>query len=207
MNIGIIGSGNIGAPLGRLWARAGHHVVFSSRHPELLGGLAAQAGPNARAASVEEAADFGDVLLEAIPFGKVPELPADRMRGKVVLSAANYYPGRDGRIGLGTLTQAEYIAQHLPGARLVRAFNMMQARVMEALADGHGTPGLAIFIAGDDAEAKSVASVLVMDAKFTSVDVGDLRDSALFQTDGPLYNTQFTPAEARAALDRARAGQ
>ena len=203
MNIGIIGSGNIGAPLGRLWARAGHHVLFASRHPERLAGLVAKAGPTARAGSVDEAADFGEVILEAIPFGDIPELPVDRLRGKAVLSAANYYPHRDGQIDLGGLTQSEWVARQLPGARLVKAFNMMQARVMEALADGGNREGLAIFLAGDDADANRLAASLIREAGFTPIEVGPLRSGALFQTDGPLYNTQFTPEEARAALERA----
>lgn len=205
MKIGIIGSGNIGAALGRLWARAGHEVLFSSRHPEQLTGLVSKAGPNARAGSAVEAADFGDVIMEAVPFGKIPELPADRLRGKVVLSASNYYPERDGNIDLGGLTQSEWVARHVPGATLVKAFNMMQARVMQALADGDGRPGLAIYFAGDDPEARRVAAGLISDARFTPVEVGSLQDGALFQTDGPLYNTQFTPDEAREALAKARA--
>ncbi len=204
MKIGIIGSGNIGAPLGRLWASAGHEVLFSSRHPERLSALVTRAGHGARAGSVDEAAQFGEVILEAVPFGKVGELPVEKLRGKTVLSAANYYPERDGRIDLGRRTQSEWVAAQLPGARLVKAFNMMQARVMEALADGGDRTGLAIFIAGDEAGAKHTASALIRDAKFTPVDVGALRDGKLFQTDGPLYNTQFTPEEAREALERAR---
>lgn len=205
MKIGIIGSGNIGAPLGRLWARAGHEVLFSSRHPEQLTDLARKAGPNARAGSAEDAADFGDVIMEAVPFGKIPELPVERLRGKVVLSAANYYPERDGKIDLGRLTQSEWVARNIPGAMLVKAFNMMQARVMEALADGGGRPGLAIFFAGDDPDARRVAAGLISDARFTPVEVGSLPEGALFQTDGPLYNTQFTPDEAGEALAKARA--
>lgn len=204
MRIGIIGSGNIGAPLGRLWAAAGHQVLFSSRHPERLRELAARAGVNAGVGSAEEAADFGEVILEAVPFGRMSELPAAKLTGKPVLSAANYYPGRDGRIDLRGLTQSEFAASLLPGARLVKAFNMMQAGVMEALADGTGRPGLAIFIAGDDEDAKRIAAGLVADAQFTPIDVGPLRAGALFQTDGPLYNTQFTQEEARKALQRAR---
>jgi predicted dinucleotide-binding enzyme len=203
MNIGIIGSGNIGAPLGRLWAKAGHRVLFASRHPERLASLVERAGPTALAGSAREAAEFGEVILEAVPFGNIPELPADLLSGKPVLSAANYYPERDGEIDLGGLTQSEWIARQLPGARLVKAFNMMQAKVMEALANGGGQPGLAIFFAGDDDEANRIAASLIAEARFTPIELGSLRSGALFQTDGPLYNTQFTAEEARAALDRA----
>ncbi len=201
MNIGIIGSGNIGGALGRLWATAGHTVCFGSRHPDRLDELVRQAGDNARAGTNEEAAEFGEVILEAIPFHAIPQLPAEKLAGKVVLSAANYYPSRDGEIDLGGQTQSEWVASHLPGARLVKAFNMMQAGVMEQLADGAGTPGLTIFIAGDDDEAKQMAQRLVEDVKFTPIDVGSLADSHVFQaTDAPLYDVQLSPEEARQRL-------
>jgi predicted dinucleotide-binding enzyme len=204
MKIGILGSGNIGGALGRLWAAAGHEVFFASRHPERLVTLVRQAGPRARAGCPEEAADFGEVLLEAVPFGHVGHLPVERMKGKIVLSAANYYPSRDGDIDLGGLTQSEWVASRLPGTRLVKAFNMMRAGVMEQLADGAGRPGLAIFIAGDDVDAKRVAATLVSDAKFTPIDVGPLRSGVLFQTNGPLYDTQLQPEQARKAVAEAK---
>ena len=206
MKIGIIGSGNIGGSLGRLWAAAGHEVCFGSRDPESLSDLVAKAGANAQAATQEEAAAFGDVVLEAIPFHAVPELPHDSLAGKVVLSASNYYPERDGEINLGGRTQSEWVASHLPQTRLVKAFNMMQAGVMEELADGGGTPGLAIFLASDDDEAKQTAAQLVRDAKFEPVDAGTLAESGVFQaTDAPLYDVQISGDEARRRLSEQRA--
>lgn len=201
MKIGIIGSGSIGAPLGRLWTAAGHEVMFSSRHPEKLKDLAIKAGASARTGTIDEAAEFGDVLMESIPFKSIPDLPADKFTGKVVLSAANYYPSRDGQIDLGGMTQSEWVASHLPGAKLVKAFNMMRAGVIEALAEGNGTPGLAILIAGDYEDAKAVAEQLIRDAKFEPVDVGSLADSSVFQaTNAPLYDVRISPEAARQQL-------
>lgn len=201
MKIGILGSGYIGGSLGRLWVAAGHEVMFSSRHPEKLAELVEKAGPNARAGTINEAAEFGEVIMEAIPFKSIPDLPADKLAGKVVLSAANYYPSRDGQIDLGGKTQPEWVASNLPGSKLVKAFNMMRASVMEALADGDGTPGLAILIASDHEDAKAVAKQLVRDAKFEPVDVGSLVDSHVFQaTDAPLYDVQLSADEARERL-------
>lgn len=201
MKIGIIGSGSIGGALGRLWASAGHEVCFGSRNPERLAGLVHAAAGTAQAGSIDEAAGFGEVILEAIPFHAVPKLPAGKLSGKVVLSAANYYPARDGDIHLGGGTQSEWVARRLPDAKLVKAFNMMQAGVMEKLADGQGTPGLAILIAGDDAPAKKVAEQMVRDAKFEPVDVGSLADSHVFEApNAPLYDVQITPEEARQRL-------
>ena len=117
MKIGIIGSGFIGAPLGRLWTAAGHEVMFSSRHPEKLQDLATKAGASAQTGTIDEAAEFGEVIMEAIPFKSIPDLPADKFMGKLVLSAANYYPSRDGQINLGGMTQSQWVASHLPELR------------------------------------------------------------------------------------------
>ena len=64
MNIGVIGSGNIGATAAKLFAVAGHRVVVSnSRGPETLDGLVEEIGPRARAGTVGEAAEFGEVVM------------------------------------------------------------------------------------------------------------------------------------------------
>lgn len=201
MKIGIIGSGNIGAPLGRLWAAAGHRVMYASRHPERLKMLALKAGPNATVGSVDEAADFGDVILQAVPFKAATELPLDRLQGKVLLTTVNYYPQRDGEIDLGGLPESEWLAHKLPGIRLVKAFNMMEAAVMEGLADGNEDRLLTIFIASDDEDAKEVAAKLVEDARFAPLDVGSLRESLLFQTFGRFYAKQWSLDRAQKELD------
>ena len=94
MKIGIIGAGNIGATAARLFARAGHEVAISnSRGGEGLEALVAELGGNTKATTIEEAADFGEVVLIAIPFGKFKTLPADGFKGKVVIDAGQLLPG------------------------------------------------------------------------------------------------------------------
>ena len=88
MNIGIVGSGKIGGVVGKLWARAGHTVCFSSRHPEQLDGMVRDAGPNASRATVEEALAFGAAILLSIPYGSVERFGQEhgrRLQGKVVI--------------------------------------------------------------------------------------------------------------------------
>lgn len=126
MNIGIIGSGNIGATTAGLFAGVGHEVAISnSRGPETLESLVEKIGPRAHAATVEEAADFGEVVLVAIPFYAYETLPADRFAGKIVVDAMNYYASRDGEIDFGGLGSSELLARHLPDSRVVKAFNTM----------------------------------------------------------------------------------
>jgi len=203
LRIGIMGAGNIGATAARLFARAGHEVaIANSRGPETLAGLVEEIGPNARAATVEEAARFGEVVLEAIPFGRYSELPAEALRGKIVVTASNYYPGRDGDMDLDGLAQSELVARHLEGARVVKAFNTIYfGRLAE-----NGRPGApmeereVIFVAGDDEEAKRVVSGLIEEIGFAPVDTGTLAESKRQEPGAEIYNVPMTPAEAREAV-------
>src|SRR6478672_7711446 len=130
MKIGIIGAGHIGGTIGGLWAKAGHPVLFSSRHPEELKDLVTGLGPLAQAGTVAQAIAFGDALLIAVPYGALPQIGQDYasvLKGKILLDACNAVPARDGPIadevernGIGITSE-----KYLPGARLVRAFNTL----------------------------------------------------------------------------------
>src|SRR5437764_14751964 len=101
LRIGVIGSGHIGGTIGSLWVKAGHPVLFSSRHPEELKELVAGLGARARNGTVSEAISFGDVIFLAVPYGAYPQLGkdyGDALRGKIVLDAGNAVPARDGAI-------------------------------------------------------------------------------------------------------------
>jgi 8-hydroxy-5-deazaflavin:NADPH oxidoreductase len=203
MNIGIVGSGNIGATAARLFAEAGHDVAASnSRGPETLEGLVAAIGPRARASTVEEAADFGEVVLVAIPFFAYETLPTDLLAGKIVVDAMNYYPGRDGEMDLDGLGSSELLARHLPDARVVKAFNTMYYETLGAGGRPDAPPAerLVLFVAGDDAEAKAVVSELIEEIGFTAVDVGTLEDGRKQQPSSPIYNVPMNEAQAREEL-------
>ena len=99
MRIGVIGGGKIGGTVARLAAQTGHEVaIANSRGPESVEPLAAEIAHGARAATVEEAAHFGVLILLAIPFSALDELPADALAGRIVVDAMNYYPNRDRNI-------------------------------------------------------------------------------------------------------------
>jgi hypothetical protein len=203
VNIGVIGSGNIGATAARLFAAAGHQVAISnSRGPETLEDLVEEIGPGVRAATVEDAAGFGEVVMEAIPFGRYTSLPAERLAGKVFITASNYYPARDGEMDLGGRASSELVAEHLSGARVVKAFNTIYfARLRD-----NGRPEApvekreVIFVSGDDGEAKGVVSGLIEEIGFAPVDVGTLAESRRQEPGSPVYNVATNPAQAREML-------
>jgi len=199
--IGVIGSGHIGSTVGTLWVKAGHPVMFSSRHPEELASLAQGLGPLAKSGSVAEAIAFGYVIFIAVPYGAYPQIGKDygsQLAGKVVLDAGNAVAARDGEIsaeakeeGIG-VTSAKY----LRGARIVRAFNTMSYRYFASEANRAGER-MAIPLAGDDKDALNVASTLVHDAGFDPVVIGSLARAKDFSQGNPLYGQQLTAEEMR----------
>ena len=204
VKIGIIGTGNIGGTLAKLWAKSGHELLISSRHPDQLQSLAKSLGPKVRVGTPREAAVFGDVVVVSIPYGATPALGKDlasELKGKIVLDTGNPYPQRDGAMaddarkrGTG-VTSAEF----LPGTRLVRAFNAIAARSLESEAHRSGDK-IAIPLAGDDPEALAVAQRLVKDAGFDPVVVGGLSRAKDFDVNSPPYVKLLTAAELRAML-------
>jgi hypothetical protein len=203
VQIGIVGSGNIGRTVARHLVDAGHEVAISnSRGPDSLAELVADLGPNARAATVEEAASFGEVVLEAIPFGEYQSLPSAALAGTVVVSAANYFPRRDGEIEFGGRTQTEVVAEHLADSTAVKAFNAMYFETLrdEARPDAPVEERLAVFLAGDDEDAKATVAALIEEIGFAPLDVGSLRDGAVVEPGSPIYNEPMTLPEAREAL-------
>lgn len=203
-NIGVIGAGNLGGTVARLLSWEGHPVAIASRRgPASIGTSAAQFGPNVRAVSLEEAAEFGEVVLLAIPFGQHTTLPASKLKGKIVIDAMNYYPQRDGDIDFGGLTSSELVARQFPGARIVKAFNTMHFETLGASGNPDVEPEerLVIFVAGDDAEAKGVVSILIEEIGFAALDTGSLREGGRMQEPGsPIYNRPLDPEEARELL-------
>ncbi len=204
MKIGIIGTGHIGGTLASLWAKAGHQIVISSRHPDQLKDLASSLGPNVRVGTPHEAAQFGDVVLLSVPYAATPEIGrelAHELAGKVVLDTGNPYPQRDGamaeearRKGTGASS-----AEFLPGVKLVRAFNAISWVSLAKEAHRAGDP-IAIPLAADDAKALGIAQQLVKDAGFEPVVVGGLARAKDFDVGTPVYVKLLTAVELRQQL-------
>lgn len=203
MKIGIVGSGRIGGTIGELWAKAGHKVFFSSRHPEELKPLVEQSGPNAQAGTVEEAVAFGDIIFIAVPYSALPEIGRDNaagLKGKIVLNASNPIGGRDGEMAGAARDKGVDKAdeEYLPGTRLVRAFNSTGAGRFASEAHKSGEK-LGVAIAGDDAEAMKVAAQLVRDAGYEPVPVPFAR-AVEFAPGADLFGRALPVSELRKAL-------
>ena len=208
IKVGVIGSGHIGSTIGGLWVKAGHPVMFSSRHPDELKPLTDRLGPLAKSGTVDEALAFGDAIFLAVPYRAIPALSKQygpKFAGKVVLDACNAVAARDGQ-ELVNETRAKGIgnttASYFPGAHEVRAFNTMSYRIFAQEAHRAGPP-LAIPIAGDDPHAVDVAKQLVRDAGFEPVAV-PLARAQEFAQGGPLYGQQLTADELRQRFGLAR---
>jgi hypothetical protein len=170
LKISVIGAGNVGGTLGTLWVKAGHSVMFSSRHPEELTELVKNAGPHSEAGSVSDAVAWGDVIVLSVPYGAMPALSEQlkgKLQGKVVFSTSNPFSGRDGEIGSKALEMgvARADAQYLPGVHLARAFNAIGYASMK----NQSGKDRAIPLFADDAQARDIGARLVRDAGFIPV--------------------------------------
>lgn len=204
LRIGIIGSGSMGGPLGRLWAEAGHSVLYASRNPHELMDLVREAAPRASAGFPDAAAYFGDVIVLAVPPGAVPELGENLgqlLDGKIVIDLTNPREDRDGPLTAEWLAMGTgmAMAQYLPGAHVVKAFNALSAPMLR---QAH-RPGekVAIPVAGDDADAVAVVIRLVRDAGFDPVVVGPLESARRFDRGTPVWVTGMTAREVREELE------
>ncbi|HEY0696808.1 MAG TPA: NAD(P)-binding domain-containing protein [Micromonospora sp.] len=207
MRIGIIGAGHIGSTLARQFSAAGHEVaVANSRGPSTLTGLVDALGDRVRAVTAEEAADFGPVLVVAVPFGRHRELPVPAA-GRIVVDTTNYYPERDGNhpeLDADRTTSSELLQAHLAGSRVVKAFNTMR---WDHLRDyGHEAGAIdryGIPVSGDDPTAKRVVEDLVEQLGYQPMDAGSLAMGGRHQQPGgPVFGVDLVADELRARLGR-----
>ncbi|MHA3703092.1 NADPH-dependent F420 reductase [Jatrophihabitans sp. YIM 134969] len=207
--IGIIGTGNVGSQLARAAVRAGYSVVLAnSRGPESIADLATELGEHARAATIDDAASAGRIVVVSIPLQGYPDLPVDALDGRIVVDTGNYYPAWNGQIDAldaATTTSSEMLQALLPGSRVVKAFNNLGAADMTTDGAPAGQPGRrALVVAGDDADARRQVAVVVDAFGFDVVDAGPLAEGWRYQPDQPAYGVRHDAAGMRAAVAAAR---
>jgi predicted dinucleotide-binding enzyme len=183
MKVAIIGMGNVGGNLGRLWTAKGHTITFGVREPEApkVEALLQKTGPSASAVTVEEAVKGADAILLAVPWTAAEDVVRSLgdLGGAVLIDATNpVAPGLELDVG-HTTSGAECIAGWAERGRVVKAFNTLGA---EHLSNPRiGDQKLSVFVCGDDAEAKSVVVALAEELGFEAVNAGPLANARLLE--------------------------
>ena len=203
IKIATIGAGHEGGALGTLFAKLGHPMMFSSRHPEQLKDLATAAGPTARAGTVAEAVAFGEVIFLVVPYTAIAQIGQDfgsaLATKPLVLDVSNPVPARDGQEFVNQIASEGgpglVTAKLLKGSRVVRAFNALHTASLDKIAHRPGSL-VGVPIAGDDSKAIDLASRLIREAGFEPVLIGDLAKGKHLVPGTPLAG-QHTAAELR----------
>ena len=205
MSIGILGAGTLGSNLARLLARSGLAVTIANRRgPQSLARLVGELGPTVRAGTVEEVAS-AEMVVVALRWvdldAALGTLPA--WKGRIVIDATNpvafLAPGSPEAkdpdnplavygikaIDLGGRHSSAVFRELVPGARVVKAFNHLDATVLPAPTVGGGQRVL--FYSGDDADAKTEVRTMIERTGHFPVDLGVL------DVGGPLASLPFGP--------------
>ncbi len=176
MNIGILGSGNVGGALGELWSAHGHAVLFGSRDPK------AKAKAGVRAATIRAAAEHGQVIVLAVPWPAAKQTleSCGDLTGKILIDCVNPLEADLSGLAVGhTTSAAEQIAHWAKGARVVKCFNTLgSANLAHPEFDGQRA---SMFFCGDDRGVKDVVSKLGHELGFDMIDCGALRRARLLE--------------------------
>jgi 8-hydroxy-5-deazaflavin:NADPH oxidoreductase len=186
MKIGIIGSGNMGRSLGILWAEQGHVVFFGARTAEKGKAIAAFAGLGTQGGTNDEAATFGDVLLysaRGVHPAEVLSTP-QLLNGKILIDPNNSTIPEGFAYEPITKSLAEILAEQVPDAIVVKAFNTMAQEVFELAPDPLKQHHVSAFVASDDAVARQTVMQLAEEIGFVAIDSGSLRNARLLETMG-----------------------
>lgn len=193
MKIGIIGTGNIGSNLARLFVKAGYEVILSySRSPEKLKTLAKELGPKAKVGTVAEAVKVSNITVLSIRFAVLDEVKEqmNSFSDKIIIDTNNPY---DIKLEKG-ISAASEVERRLPGIRLVKAFNTLYFEHL--LAKSFSNPLIVMPISSDDEEAKGIVKMLIKDVGFVPFDLGRLDNVLLQEPGGPFYNKPLTLSQA-----------
>jgi predicted dinucleotide-binding enzyme len=190
--IGIIGAGKLGTTLARHGLAAGYDVLIAgSGGVDRLDLIVEVLLPGARAAVTADVIAGSDLVILALPLGRLGELPADAFDGKLTVDAMNYWEPVDGHLeafAAHTGTSSELVAAMLPGARLVKAFSHLGYHDLDDLARPHGDPArVGLALAGDDLADVATVAEVVDRFGFDPVPIGTLAESRILEVGQPLF--------------------
>lgn len=202
MNIGIVGSGDIGSTLGRLWAKAGHRIFFSFSHDkQKLERLAQECGNGSRAVTPYEAVSLSEVVLFSPPWTQIEEAlkQVGRFDGETVIDTTNPYIDEQMHVQQfdENTSSSEEVARRLEGAKVIKAFNTLRD---ETLWERTGQ-GLVIFYAGDYPLMKTKIAQLIEDAGFVPYDVGPLREGKKQEPGTDRYLKELSLEQAKRLVE------
>lgn len=210
MEIGIIGSGNIGSTLVGHLTALGHEVkIANSRGPESLAEVATKTG--ATPVTVEQAAGAKDIIIIAIPPTAMEKLPVEILSASqaIIIDTGNYYPSRDGEnLNLKDgLTDSEWAATVL-GHPVIKAFNNILSQSLASKPTPVESPDrVALSVAGNEAEHKHIVQALINEIGFDAIDGGSLSESWRQQPGTPAYCKDLDKEALAAALQEADASK
>ena len=201
MKISILGSGNIGGNLARLFVKAGHDVYLSnSRGPASLKNFVDELGSKLHPVDVDGAVKQGDVVVVSIHWRALDSLPIFTVHGKIIVDTTNPYKS-DGTIyDLGDEISSSEVVKHFPGGSVVKAFNTIWFKHLAETGNLKLPPEerRVIPVAGDDKSAKEKIGKLIEEIGFGPLDTGTLAAGSRFQgVNRILYNKELTVKAAR----------
>src|SRR3954451_18043089 len=209
MRIGIVGAGRIGGNCARQFVKGGHEVKLSWRDPSKLEPFAAELGDAASVGTPAETAEFGGVVVVAVPWPAFDEAVASAgsLDGKIVVDTTNDY-GRGDPTPEGQ-TQAQFHAAKVPGALYTKSFNTLTSGFQAEAAFRPEADRIVQWVCGDDAVAKQVVMGLIADAGYAPVDVGTNADAAVMEAPrrpGAVYGEEYRLPDAEKVVQAVQAG-
>ncbi|WCK05737.1 NADPH-dependent F420 reductase [Agrobacterium tumefaciens] len=198
MKIGILNAGNLGSRLARAWAAAGHELVIAKDGEDRkIAPLLAELGDRARLGTIREAAEFGKAVLFSVYWPRVEAIVSEvgnALDGKTVIETMNPLGVTADFVHFHDLefmrdnSTAEDLQRRLPEARVVKAFNLLAAPVLEAAAWSASPAQPSIFYVSDDVAAGEVTRGLIADAGFKSINAGPLAGARQLEQLGVLLH-------------------
>jgi 8-hydroxy-5-deazaflavin:NADPH oxidoreductase len=210
MRIGIVGAGRIGGNCATQFAKGGHEVKLSGRDASKLEPLAAEIGNAASVGTPAEAAEFGEVVVFAVPWDGFDDAVASAgsLDGKIVIDTTNQYGSSE--MPADAETGASFHAARVPGARYTKSFNTLTSTFQADAAFRPEADRVVQWVCGDDEEAKKVVMRLIADAGYVPVDVGSNAEAAVMEAprrEGAVYGEEYRLPDAEKVAEAVEAGE